>query len=146
MDRILLPYFQFKHVSRKEIITMSTREIPRDKWVEFFQGFTTEHENWLVSLNVKEKQGDHKAGDTEVRKLPLREVAADVKDKEHTIVITVGSSSDELMRHEIEAVSHVHVTQTEEGTDSALIIESSNGQTTTLKLEHAHVGETAQPK
>ena len=83
---------------------MPTREIPRDKWVEFFEGFTTDHDSWLVSLNVKDQGADHQAGDTEARRLPLREIAADIKDKEHTIVISVGTSSDEMMRHEIEAV------------------------------------------
>jgi Family of unknown function (DUF5335) len=113
---------------------MPTREIPRDKWVQYFEGFTTDHDSWLVSLHIKDKDADHKAGDTEARKLPLREISADVKDKEHTIVITVGTSGDEMMRHEIEAVSHVHITQTEDGIDSALLIEGRDGQATTLKL------------
>src|ERR1700690_930933 len=113
---------------------MPTREIPRDKWVEFFEGFTTDHDSWLVSLNVKDQGADHQAGDTEARRLPLREIAADIKDKEHTIVISVGTSSDEMMWHEIEAVSHVYITQTEGGVDSALLVEARNGQATTLKL------------
>ncbi len=125
---------------------MPTREIPRDKWVEFFKDFSHEHENWQVSLSVKGKDSTHKGGDTEVRKLPLRDISADVKDKEHTIVVTVGTTGAEMMRHEIEAASTVKVTQTEDGIDSDLQIESKSGETTTLKLARAHIGETAQPK
>src|SRR5260221_12023953 len=102
---------------------MPTREIPRDKWVEFFKGFSHEHENWQVSLSVKGKDSTHKGGDTEVRKLPLRDISADVKDKEHTIVVTVGTTGAEKMGNEIEAESTGKETPTEDCIDPDLNIQ-----------------------
>src|ERR1041385_4917028 len=32
---------------------MSTREILRDQWVEFFQSFTDDHNDWLVRIGLK---------------------------------------------------------------------------------------------
>jgi hypothetical protein len=115
-------------------MNMPTREIPRDEWVKFFQTFTSEHEGWLVSLGLRGRQPGHETADIAVRDLPLREIAADLKDKEHTIVIAVGAHEDDLLRHIVSEVSHVRLTRTKEGTDSALQIESANSQTTTLKL------------
>jgi len=114
---------------------MPIRELSRDQWGAFFATFTNDHSGSLVSLGVDGRQPKHDLVDMEARVLPLREIAADLKDKESTIVISLGLSSDKLLRHAIPSVSHVRVTQSEDGSDSALAIESMNGQTTTLNLE-----------
>jgi hypothetical protein len=116
---------------------MSTREILPDQWVEFFQSFTSDHDGWLVSVGVKGRQpkrAKYITGKREVRELPLRGIAADLKDKEHTVTVTVGTSKDKLLRHAVQTVSHVRLTQTEDGIDSGVQIESVNGQMTTVRL------------
>ncbi len=113
---------------------MPTREVLRDQWVAFFETFTSEQAGRLVSLGADGRQPNHEIVDIEARELPLREIAADLKDKEDTVVISLGLSDDRLLRHAIASVSHVHVTQTEDGAASTLAIESRNGQTTTLNL------------
>ena len=113
---------------------MPTREVPRDKWVKFFRTFTKNHEGWLISLGVRGREPGHETVDIAARDLPLREIAADLKDNEHTVVITLRAHDDDLLRHVVSNVSRVRLTRTKEGTDSALRIESTNSQTTTLKL------------
>ena len=114
---------------------MPTREVSRDQWAAFFEVFTAKHLDRLVSLGIEGEPPKYESTDIEARELPLREVAADLKDRENTVVISLGLSSDKLLRHAIPSVSRVRVAQTEDGSDSTLTIESRNGQTTTLNLD-----------
>ena len=68
---------------------MSTKEIPREKWTEFFDGFSQRHEGWLVNVQVLGDSG----AQTEVRELPLTGISAD-RDAARTISILVGDSPD----------------------------------------------------
>jgi hypothetical protein len=120
--------------SSKEMVSMSTHEILRDKWVEFFQSFTSDHSGWLVTLGVKARRNNHKAPAIEGRQLPLRDIAADLKDKENTVVITIGGRGDDLLTHEVRTVSHVRLTQAENDPSAILNIEAANGQTTTFTV------------
>jgi hypothetical protein len=113
---------------------MSVREVLRDQWVEFFQTFTSEHAGKLVSLGVDGRQPKHEIVDIKARELPLRGIVAVLTDDESTIVISLGLSSDRVLRHSVLSVSHIRVTQTEDSFESALEIESRNGQTTTLNI------------
>ena len=113
---------------------MQTREIFRKTWTEFFQDFTSDHAGNLVNLAIKGWQPDQKQVKTEARSLPLRDISADLKDHENSVMIAVGDDANALLRHEIQLVSHVRLIQNDDGTDSALQIESSNGQTATLEL------------
>lgn len=117
---------------------MSTREILSDQWVEFFQTFTSDHDGSLVSIGIRGRQPKRAnkaiAGKREVRELALRGISADLKDNEHTVTVTVGVSGDKVLRHAVQTVSHVRLTQTEDGIDSGVQIESANGQMTTVRL------------
>lgn len=113
---------------------MPMHEIRRDEWVAFFEAFTTENAGKLVSFSVVSSQSKYEAIGTEVRQLPLREIAADVKDKESTIVISVGLSEDRLMRHSIQPVAHIRVTRAENGPVSTIDIEAVSGTVTTLSM------------
>jgi hypothetical protein len=44
------------------------------------------------------------------------------------------NNNGELLRHKVQKVSHVRLIQTDDGSDSALQIESTNGQTATIEL------------
>jgi len=89
---------------------MSTSEILRDKWVEFFKSFTGDHSGCMVTLGVKDRRNNHQGGAIEGREFPLRDIAADLKGKENTVVIMVGGRGDDLLTHEIRTVSHVRFT------------------------------------
>lgn len=114
---------------------MSTREVLREQWVTFFEAFTSEHVGRLVSFGVDGRQPQHNIVEKKAHEFPLREIAAHFKDSENTVVISLGLSSDKLLRHSIQSVSHVRVAQAEDGSASALAIETMNGQTTTLNLD-----------
>ena len=113
---------------------MSTRDILRDKWVEFFQSFASEHSGCLVTLRIKARNNNDNAAAIEGRQLPLRDIAADLKDKENTVVITLGGRGDDLLTHEVRTASHVRLSQPEKFPVSILQIEAVNGQTTTLTI------------
>ena len=118
---------------------MSTREILRDQWVEFFQSFTDDHNDWLVRIGLKGiKPKRSLTGQVmekkQARELHLRGISADLKDNENKVTVTVGVAGDKLLRHEVETVAHVRVIQTEDGNDSGVQIESQNGQMTTVRL------------
>jgi hypothetical protein len=117
----------------KGIMTMPTREILRDQWTAFFQAFTDEHAGRLVSLGMDVVHSEHKIVDIEARERPLRQIAVD-EDKENAIVISLGLSNGNLLRHTIQSVSHIRVAPTADGSDSVLEVETMNGQTTTLNL------------
>jgi hypothetical protein len=123
----------------KEKKTMSTREILRDQWVEFFQNFTDDHNDWLIRIGLKGVQPRRTSAGPVVEKkqardLHLRGISADLKDNENTVTVTVGVSGDKLLRHEVQTVSHVRLIQAENGDDSRVQIESQNGQMTTVRL------------
>ena len=52
---------------------MTTQEIPRPEWNNFFDSFSRQHEGWLTSLTVK--QGEEQK--TELRDCRLEGVSAD---------------------------------------------------------------------
>lgn len=123
----------------KEITTMSTREILRDQWVEFFQSFTDDHSDWLVRIGLKGVQPKRASTGQvmekrQARELHLRGISADLKDNENTVTVTVGVTGDKLLRHEVQTVAHVRLIQTDAGDDSGVQIESQNGQMTTVRL------------
>lgn len=114
---------------------MPTHELRRDEWVAFFEAFTTENAGHLVSFGVDSTEPKYEAIGAKVHQLPLREIAADIKDKESAIVISVGLSEDRLMRHSIQPVAHIRVTQTENGPVSTIDFEAVSGTVTTLSLD-----------
>ena len=118
---------------------MATREIPRDEWTEFFDGFSRQHEGWLVTVEVL---GSEIGAQIEVRELRLEGITAEVKDDdEGAISIMVGETPDDHITHVITAPSHVRLEQTQEGADQALQIESASGATTLLRFRSAMLPE-----
>ena len=121
---------------------MSTREILRDQWVEFFQGFTENHNDGLVRIALKGSRPKQEQPATDkplpekkqARELHLRGISADLKDHENTVTVTVGVAGDKILRHEVQTVAHVRLLQSDEGTDTGVQIESDNGQMTTVRL------------
>jgi hypothetical protein len=101
---------------------METREIPRESWIEFLDGFSRRHEGWLVNVEVLGAAG----AQTEARERPLEGVSADPGGRR--IAITLGPS-ERLTEHFVESPSHVRVLE-RGGADLSLQIETSGGDTT----------------
>jgi hypothetical protein len=110
---------------------MGTREIPREKWTEFFDGFSRRHEGWLVTVQVLGAAG----AQVEVHDRPLAGIAAD-RDGTSTISIIIGGAPEDNMVHIIRNPSHVRVEESA-GAERALQIQSEDGETTLVSFRSA---------
>ena len=115
------------------------REIPREEWAEFLDGFSRQHEGWLVTVEVL---GEEVGAQVEAEEKPLDGVTAALQlGGEDSISITVGRTPAERVTHNIAAPTHVRIEQAENGADMALQIESSGGATTLVRLRSAMLPE-----
>jgi hypothetical protein len=120
---------------REETMAMETREIPRESWIEFLDGFSRRHEGWLVDVEVLGGVG----AQTEAHDRPFEGISSEHEGRR--IAITLGPS-DRPAEHVIESPSHVRV-QENQGADLALQIESSGGETTLLSFRSRVPGDAS---
>ena len=106
---------------------MPTTEIPRNEWSLFFDSFSLRHYRWPVDLDIAERNVHHDW--FEADDLPLEGIYADEKGGENTISISVGKTSEDLLRHEIAGATSVRLEQTDDGFDKAIEITSQTGKT-----------------
>lgn len=116
--------------NRRQKTRMSTRELPRDEWIAFFDSFSRQHEGWLSTLEVL---GAEVGAQIESRDQPLVGIIAELKD-EDVITIFIGGKSADHLAHTIHGPTHVRLKETDEGAHEALHIESSKGPTTLLRF------------
>jgi hypothetical protein len=115
------------------------REILRDEWAEFLDGFSRQHEGWLVTVEVL---GEEIGAQVEAQELPLEGITAELKSGgEDVITIILAGDSRERVTHNILGPTHVRIEQTESGADMTLQIESSNGVTTLVRFRSAMLPE-----
>jgi hypothetical protein len=115
------------------------REIPRDRWVEYLDGFSRQHEGWLVTVEVL---GSEVGAQVEARELPLRGVVAEARGGgEDTITVILGAG-EERVTHAVRRAAHVRVEQTGSGADMTLQLEDSGGAATLVRLRSAVLPET----
>ena len=115
---------------------METREIPRDEWTHFLDGFSRRHEGWLVTVEVLGENG----AQIEARELPLTGIAAD-RDRGHTISILVGGRPEEDEGHIIRSPVSVRVEESD-GVERALQIEGAQGAKTIVTFRSPAAPET----
>src|SRR5438046_8208494 len=82
---------------------MPTRDIPREEWTGFLDGFSRQHEHWLVNGEVvTDGLGAHR----EVREKRLIGVSADLKNRTtNTIYIMAGDRDDDQGNHIVKRTS-----------------------------------------
>ena len=112
---------------------MITRSIPRSQWPDLFDSFSREHQEWLVTLEVR---GRDIGTRIEVRDQPLVGIAAELQAAESgdTISILIGGTSESHHAHLIRAPIQISLTETEEGAHEALCIQAADGTTTLLRF------------
>ena len=113
---------------------METREIPRESWIEYLDGFSRRHEGRLVDVEVLGGLG----AQTEAEKRPLEGISSEHGGRR--IAITLGPN-DRPAEHIIQSPDHVRV-QEKDGADLSLQIESSAGETTLVSLPSPESSET----
>src|SRR6185503_13042301 len=104
---------------------MTTIEINRDKWREFFDDFSRQHQGQLVTI---EMLGPDLGDQVEASLLPLEGIVVESGDgSELQIEIIAGEKPDSHISHTISSPSSIWHKQTDEGDDEALEIESADG-------------------
>jgi Family of unknown function (DUF5335) len=122
-----------------EIKNEMTREVPRNEWVNFFDGFSKQHEGWQVTLQVFDAD---LGAQIEAENLPLRGINADLKDDEDIIEINVGETPSSHVEHQIASPTHVRLKTNAQGADEALEIETESGTATLMQFRVAAMPET----
>ena len=104
---------------------MKTKEIPKNEWPKFFDNFSRQHKDWLVTL---EMFGTKFGAQVQERELTFEGIV-DEWDEIHgnQIVIMVGEKPDDHITHSIARPTHVSLEQTDEGASAVLAIKSADG-------------------
>ena len=109
---------------------MITREITREEWAGFFDGFSRMHEGWLATVEVL---GAETGAQQEARELPFRGVTAELNEgRVVRVEVMVGAEAEDHITHTVTRPTHVRLAETEAGAHQALEIESEDGLTTLL--------------
>lgn len=113
--------------------TATTREIPREEWVLFFNVFSRRHDRWLVTLEIL---GSDFGDQIEGRSLRFEGINADLKGGENRITIDLGEGPDGNLSHAISRPTRVWLGQIEAemGTFETLEIESEDGRKTLVRF------------
>lgn len=111
---------------------MKTKTIPKKQWSEFFDGFSRQHEGWLVTVELL---GTEFGAQVQNRELAFEGIV-DEADEVHgnQVVIMVGAKPNDHITHAISRPTEVSLEQTDEGADAALAIKSADGVTALLRF------------
>ena len=119
---------------------MATREIARDEWVEFCDGFSRQHEGWIGTIEVF---GPDIGAQVEARELPFAGITAELKaGGGDVITITTREQPERHVTHTIVSPTKVMLEETEDGAHEALKVEASDGTATLLRFSSAVLPET----
>ena len=111
---------------------MKTKEIPREEWREFFDGFSRQYEGWLVTLEVL---GAEIGAQIEEKELAFEGIVDEWDEVQgNAILMMVGAKPDDHITHSISHPVEVSVEQTDEGAVAALAVKSADGNTTLLRF------------
>ena len=109
---------------------MQEREIPPNRWRDFFDTFRTQHKDWIATIEIGER--------VEGRELPLVGVSADSKGSEpNAIEIEVGRDPSDHLTHIVDEAERVTFRQSVDGAQLELEIESADGEKTAVRLRRA---------
>lgn len=111
---------------------MSITEIPRAAWTAALNDFSTQHEGWLISVDVWTPEVGSLP---EIHGLPLLGVSADRNDDDGTVTISASTSHLGQVSHVIHRATSVAVERQADGATAALHVESSGGVKTSLRLK-----------
>ncbi len=118
---------------------MQTREIPREQWVSFLDGFSRQHEGWLVNVQVTQDGTQNKP---EARNLPLQGIAADLKHgDDDTIEIILGKQTDDYITHSLSKVKRIMLQMNDQGAESGLEFSASDGSKAVLQFRSSAASE-----
>jgi hypothetical protein len=119
---------------------MQTKQIPKGEWPAFLDGFSRQHQGWLVKLEIF---GPQLGAQIEETGLALQGLTDEWNEADgNTIMIMAGNEPDDHVTHAISHPTEVSLEQTDEGADAALSIKSADGTTALLSFRAAVLPET----
>ncbi len=111
---------------------MTQEDINRNEWAAFVESFGREHQDWLVSVEVVHQNG---AKEIVEHDAVLENIAASPGGRvPEKILISLTKTEDEKQVHEVPRPDAMRLERNDRGADDSLIIESDNGDTTTICL------------
>jgi hypothetical protein len=110
---------------------MQTKEIPREQWMSFLDGFSRRHDHWSVSVDVITPE---LGPQTEINHVPLVGISADQKDGENSIAIMAGRDVATRTTHLVEGANRIWLEQSDDGEEQSIQIESETGMKTLVRF------------
>lgn len=111
---------------------MTQEDINRNEWEAFVESFGREHQDWLVNVEVLHQNGSKEiVGHSAV----LENIAVTGDgNQSKKVLISITKTEDEKRIYEVPRPDAMRLTKNDRGADDTLIIESDNGDTTTICL------------
>jgi hypothetical protein len=110
---------------------MSTTEVSRSEWNNFFDSFSKQHEGWLATLEIL---ADEVGAQAEAVELPFEGISLNDDDEPESVVISFGKTAQDHVSHTIEHPRHIWLRETSEGAHDSLEIEEEGNQKTLLRF------------
>lgn len=107
------------------------REIPRGEWLSFLDGFSRQHEGWLVTLEVPEVQG---GSGVEAENLKLVGITPEHSEGRDRISIALGEAPDDHLTHFVSDPVRLLSLETTSGEHTGLQIEAADGSRTAVRF------------
>lgn len=118
---------------------MIRKNIPREEWPSFCDGFSRQHEGWLVNLEVTPAEESLPGLATPIElghDQPLQGITAELLEElgEDRITVIVGPNPDQHLVHEILEPTALTLEQEQDGADAGLLIESARSGRTAIRF------------
>ena len=108
-------------------------EIAHNQWTEYLDGFSREHLDWLVTIEIRSPEGRLIVAEQS----PLKGISLDHADGLERAYVQVGGAPEAHITHMIERPVRVIFKQSPAGEHQALEIASANGSTTVIRFRSA---------
>jgi hypothetical protein len=112
---------------------MPTREIPSQEWKTFFEGFSTYHKGWTVTIEVFSQEIGAQEETSEASFVGL--VVEQKAGRDANIEVMLGATADNHITHTIAEPTHVRLES--EGETEVLQIEAANQDVFLLSFHQA---------
>ena len=111
---------------------LTTLDIPREQWPEYFKEFSKLYRGWAVTVELLSPDlGDQRAADGP----PLQGISFESKGSEAgAILVEVGDTPDALVTRHVRRPKAVRVAETQPGAEVDVQIESQDGIVTQVRL------------
>ncbi|HKW25558.1 MAG TPA: DUF5335 family protein [Terriglobales bacterium] len=115
------------------------QEIPRGEWLSFLDGFSRQHEGWLMTL---ETSGDRSTSGVEAENLKLEGITPEHSEDHDRISIALGKAPDDHLTHLVSDPIRVVFLETKTGEHAGLQIEAADGSRTVVRFRGPAKPET----